>query len=99
MKKNIKKITYTPINKLNEEPNYFKHYAIDYRGGAIGELIVNYSHPYSSDTDMDAWCGTSLRIFPINQLLELHVNIHSWINYGSNKTEEEITNDLYKLLT
>lgn len=94
----IEKITYTELYKLSEEPNIFKNYAIDYRGGAIGELIINYSHPYDKDTDADAWVSLYLKRFPLTQLLKLHVNIPSWIYYGSNKTEEEITNDLYKLL-
>jgi len=94
----IKTIDYEPMDELDEELTHFKHYAIDFRG-VKGEIVIDYSDPYTPDTDICAWMGSSVRNYPIHQLLKLHVNIPSWNKYGDKVYEEkEIANRLYNLL-
>jgi hypothetical protein len=101
----IKSIDYEPMDKLDEEPTHFKHYAIEFRnaeqvGFEIDEImVINYSHPYEPTKDSKGWCG-HIRNFPIVQLLGLRVNLHSWVkNNSTQKEEKEIVEKIYKILT
>jgi hypothetical protein len=94
----IKTINYKHIDELDEDQKHFKHYVIDFRDAVKGELIIDYSDPYTPDNDIHAWMS-SIRNYPIYQLLKLHVNIPSWNKYGDKfYKEKEIANKLYNIL-
>jgi len=70
-----------PIKILADDE--LKYYSIEFRGDAIGNVIINnklITKFEINDNDMIKWDG-DMECYPIEQLLQLKVNLSSWNNY------------------
>jgi len=99
-----------PINILVDDE--LKYYSIESRGDAIGNVIINnkpiteieiYEEPNilefgpsHNNNDMIRWDG-DMECYPIEQLLQLKVNLSSWNNYRWCEKEYE-ERDIVKII-